>query len=478
MSEKHYARVRYTLKFTTESDLHIGDGTTNIQHATNHTDSDGAINTEPVNISTFVRDNNGNPFIPSSTFRGLLSAHFQGPNHEAIFGAAKAKAEETQTTASPLLVSDGMSRSDYTLSKRTRTAINDVTATAKSGALYCEEIVYAGAVFEFTLELEKPTQNIINHFDALLNHLGEEPFQLGRNKTTGNGKGRIHIVSRQGITYTDLKTWLLSDSVSSLEFSALFKELPAPAQVTYTARKKPIWKLHVKPLAPILINDAARTQSQSEDNEGPDHNYMQRGDCLLIPGTTSKGLFRARSRKITLTITRQNMPLEPEKATAITDALISEMYGDHTQASLVSFSDIKAELTQKKEHHQTFVAIDRFTGGAKKGALFNATSALTQPFQLHISGGFTQPEHLAIWYFTLRDIMEGDVTFGWGQTKGYGRFVASSIFPDSTVIDNWQALVEKVGKANLEDYFTALLEKVTTRASNELPTDSPEEQHG
>lgn len=71
---------------------------------------------------------------------------------------------------------------------------------------------------------------------------------------------------------------------------------------------------------------------------------------------------------------------------------------------------------------QEFVAIDRFTGGAKDQAKFNAL-ALYRPVLegcLRVHTPALSQNGWALLALTLRDLKEGDITFGFGAAKGYG----------------------------------------------------------
>ena len=80
-----------------------------------------------------------------------------------------------------------------------------------------------------------------------------------------------------------------------------------------------------------------------------------------------------------------------------------------------------------KEDRQEFVAIDRFTGGAAHQKKFRADYVLHPMFKGHLdvdlaalgrveAGGWA----LALLAFVLRDLREGDISFGFGASKGYG----------------------------------------------------------
>ncbi len=68
------------------------------------------------------------------------------------------------------------------------------------------------------------------------------------------------------------------------------------------------------------------------------------------------------------------------------------------------------------------MAIDRFTGGAAPGLKFDADYAdrprLTGKIRVDLDR--IEPWALGLLALTFRDLIEGDITFGFGASKGYG----------------------------------------------------------
>jgi len=80
---------------------------------------------------------------------------------------------------------------------------------------------------------------------------------------------------------------------------------------------------------------------------------------------------------------------------------------------------------------QEFIAIDRFTGGGADGLKFDA-GYVYQPVlhgvvTLHLgSPSAPSPEwFVGLMALVLRDLVEGDLTFGYGAAKGYGACTAT-----------------------------------------------------
>lgn len=100
---------------------------------------------------------------------------------------------------------------------------------------------------------------------------------------------------------------------------------------------------------------------------------------------------------------------------------ICRLFGNGYWASHILFSDAFFEGTPKTKRYDN-VAIDRFTGGAAEGKLFDAKPVVQgkTSFQILLRGPGNFDKALLL--FLLRDLKEGfpPLRFGYGKTKGYG----------------------------------------------------------
>jgi CRISPR/Cas system CSM-associated protein Csm3 (group 7 of RAMP superfamily) len=70
---------------------------------------------------------------------------------------------------------------------------------------------------------------------------------------------------------------------------------------------------------------------------------------------------------------------------------------------------------------QDFLAIDRFTGGARHGAKFDAEALWKPVFETRLRLDNPRPWELGWLLLVLRDVHEGRVSVGFGGAKGFGR---------------------------------------------------------
>ena len=73
-----------------------------------------------------------------------------------------------------------------------------------------------------------------------------------------------------------------------------------------------------------------------------------------------------------------------------------------------------------------FLAVDRFTGGGRSGAKFDAMALYKPSFRLRMT--LTNPTAWEMGWLALllKDLVAGELYFGWGQAKGFGQVKASN----------------------------------------------------
>lgn len=163
----------------------------------------------------------------------------------------------------------------------------------------------------------------------------------------------------------------------------------------------------------------------------PDLEYARdaNGDPI-IPGSSLAGALRSQARRIVMTIalnksdTRDEAALD--RAKTIADQLCHELFGGETRQSMLIFGNAQWQGEKfdpaTMPHCQTFIAIDRFTGGVAEKKLYQARAiAPGQRFTLSLSWRKPpEPWMKGLFILALRDLHEGRQTIGWGAHKGYG----------------------------------------------------------
>jgi CRISPR/Cas system CSM-associated protein Csm3 (group 7 of RAMP superfamily) len=311
---------------------------------------------------------------------------------------------------------------------REHTAI-DVKGVTKNGAKFDEEVVYKGARFKFSIEFieEDATQ-----FEAILQLLKNPTFRLGGGSTKGFGKFKV----------IDIKTALVDlDSYSSSlnECDALTShngEAKASLPKAYT------YILNIRP------DDFFMFGSGFGDNEADmtpvfekviDYKNAKLSDKqILIPASSIKGALAHR----TAFYYNKEMLSQNKDHTQIgeNNEAVKAIFGHKKELA----SDKKTELGQKgkilisdcfkafdeQKQTKTFdhVSIDRFTGGAIDGALFQEKTVASNGESYIIEILLKKDiDDMAVKAFelSLNDVCRGMLPLGGATTKGHGIFSGS-----------------------------------------------------
>jgi len=188
-----------------------------------------------------------------------------------------------------------------------------------------------------------------------------------------------------------------------------------------------------------------------------------------IPGSSLKGVFRAQAEKIAAIFTdkaicrthdnprlrQANWPspcserlksLPNNKHPYSASCPICRLFGNLKLKGRIFFSDAYSPDYQNRElvpdtnnvklPVRDGVAIDRFKGGVKRGALYNYEVEETAKFDFTITVQNFEIWQLGLLAFLLADLEDGLITIGAGRSKGMGR-ESSEI--QSLEICYWQA---------------------------------------
>jgi len=111
---------------------------------------------------------------------------------------------------------------------------------------------------------------------------------------------------------------------------------------------------------------------------------------------------------------------EPKKR-AIADEMVAKLMGGASQAGALQVGDAEGSFEEDDCHPQTFVAIDRFTGGAANGRLYTVEAVMPPCYEVDVGLDITCLGEIwrrGILIYLLRDAMEGDLQVGWGKARG------------------------------------------------------------
>lgn len=445
---------------TTSAPLHIGNGET-IDIPLKEDKNSG--NKEPVKVNAVITDHQGKPFIPGSIIKGNLRSWMEGRFDdvflEKILGTKKVEKDrdvkggraefhcaylEQPPSACKSPQYDAGSVTDITIG----IAMDRRSRTASDGKLYQQLVVPPGTDFSLRITGQNMTDEEI---EALLRGLdgfnnSNEPLTLGAGTSDGWGRFKWKLQKVGFVGKDEALTWLNSDAQSAGyaipgkdrtdEFRKKVATEKTPPKGNDTTLRI---ELELQFNGLFLVNDPARVVKEEGNDKTPDHmpriidDGSKHGKALL-PASSFRGAFRSQAERIARTIGKEACLADDTKFSCkpIFSALekhelciACRTFGAAGWKTPLFISDF-VQTNQAVTLDQEFVAIDRFTGGSREGAKFNARGFVDPVLKgsMSIDTSRIDQAEAGLLALALRDLIEGDITFGFGSAKGYGSCTA------------------------------------------------------
>jgi len=371
------------------------------------------------------RDFNNLPFIQGTTLAGVLRKEFEEKEAEEIFGYEKSKTEGQGSKviiSNALLLDENMKVHERLLTQksgflkifdnlpvREHTAINE-KGTAKEHSKYDEEIIYKGAMFKFAVE-SKNKEYVLKILSKL------KKIRIGGKTTNGYGKFEVAGIEFEEMDETRYENYTASLNEKLNVFEADFEQTD---YIVYDVMLKPDDMFFIfgsgKP-----DNEADMTYTKEKVLDYENKTLKERA---LIPGSSIKG---AVSHRVAYYYNLENGISDLKEFDKETSPAVIDLFGqkkDENQGAKgkVIFEDIYLDKYEEKKFDH--VKIDRFTGGAKAGALFNEKAITTEEikFSIYVE---KDAKYIHLLEKALDDMCSGLLPLGGMVTKGHGMFVGS-----------------------------------------------------
>lgn len=414
--------------------------------------------------SLVARDVNGLPYIPGTSLAGVLRGFLEvddesklwgyqvkekGRGSEVIFSEGKildSKGEVVDGIIDPYEVLDDPLLSYYVeLPIRQHVSINERGVASKTGK-FDQQIVYKGTQFCFEMEIVSESGAVAD-IEIIVNALRSKSFRIGGG--TRNGYGKLKVVSAKTIVL-DLKddlTRYLSKSSNLQEASEWWNDVKEGPSDALDDERFANYELCIEPLDFFVFGSGYGDDTGAADStsvkEGIVKDGKFEGGKTLIPATSVKGAVRHRVA-FHYNKFRGKRFGDPEAAIASTNLAVRELFGYNDGKKLYRGKVIISDVFEApaKSVLMTHVAIDRFTGGAEKGALFTEQTDYGKgmKFRINISvdkSAFDKDSDeqpiLKAFEETLTDICKGMLPLGGSVNRGHGIF-NGSLAKDGNVI--------------------------------------------
>lgn len=403
-----------------------------------------------VDMSLLLDDADGNPtaaLLPGATIAGALRNYLrerlQGfavpePDDDLdrplawLFGPTRQS--ESSGDQSLLLVDDALAQQPERI-LRDGVRIDEQSGLAyedeRGGAKFDLELLEAGAAFTLHFELliteQHSADQLLPYVVAALQGFETGTIRLGLRKR--RGYGHCHVTGWQVNRFRlkdpqALCQWLACPTITFDEGAAIKPIAEALATASAAEDLRNAFTLHA---TFGLVDSSLLIRSGfGEADVGPDmvHLHGRRaGERLpIIPGTSWAGVVRHRALRVAKTIATAD---NQERAAA----LVQKIFGRMPEAKEKSGRASRATFDETTVRHgqtlyQTRIRIDRFTGGAFGGALFeqapvygNAETRIG--FALHLRN--PTPAEIGLFLLVLKDLWTGDLPVGGEAAVGRGR---------------------------------------------------------
>ncbi|MCI2416187.1 RAMP superfamily CRISPR-associated protein [Saccharopolyspora sp. K220] len=335
----------------------------------------------------------GTVHLPGTTVAGSLRAHC-GPGLADLFGA--------ESKASPIQVLGTVYHEAGEPVPHTRTAIDRERGAARTNTYHVVEQLLAGTEFDIMLRWNNPESA---RREAFLRKLKSWHPRLGRGVSHGSGKCKL---VGWGVADYDLNTpdglldWIQHTGLDSYPKPTLPAEAE-PSSEVFNIEMAIVDGLHCG------VDEAEKPEKE------PRRVYRLYEDGpRAIPGSTLKGVLRSRAEYICRVVG--------------TDACTEQDCGRCQPCRIFGFVGTRAAVAvptavieDAEFQDRPHVAIDRFTGGYKHGALYTDEVVVAGRFRLRVDRiGKLEERDVALLQAVVTDLHDGLIGIGENTMGGYG----------------------------------------------------------
>ena len=434
-------------------------------------------------VDIVARDGNGNPYIPGTALKGSISSWLKRRqknsfgDYVSLFGSSDRSGDFVfQNAYLDELGPGSHGSSKFTMTIKPRVALNRDTKTASDAMLAHREYVDPKTRFKvriigsFRVKDGRDGQKEVDKLLGLLEKYNDKKDRITLGSGSGSGAGRVtwECTSVKMAGKAEISAWLEAagkgkescwqDHASVYDFRNASKD-----SINGGDTQIGVFNLKIEFNGQFLVKDAAKSKKENGENiadseKEPDYSPRLTVDGkVLLPGTSFLGAIRSQAERILRTISgdpakaacyvtskdsKKKCPPVKSKSDLEKLCVACQIFGASGWKSPVSATDFISEKIASTRV-QDFVAIDRFTGGGVEKKKFNIRYAYkpvmigsiildVERLKLVPAGTGAQ----ALMSLLFRDILEGDITFGFGASKGYGQCKAK-ITQDSTAAKEW-----------------------------------------
>lgn len=338
----------------------------------------------------------------------------------ALFGGIRSQEDGDQ---SALIVDDALSLSlEPTIELRDGVKIDSKTGTAADKAKYDLELLAAGTqfplCFELVIDKKDDEAKLIKALGLALQ--GLENGQIGLGMKKRRGFGRCHVKAWESRWFDlcvseDRLAWLMFDYQSTLDAThESISEALGVKLEDEDNRDRFVLKATFKLASPLLIRSSPGSSEYAPDVVHL-RSHRQDEPVPVLSGTSLAGVLWHRTERIIGTLGKSR--------TMLTElfGVVDENKKEAKSSRLIVHESIIQNSTQLVQNR---IAIDRFTGSAYHGALFDEQVLCgTDETHLTLELELRQPSkaEVGLLLLLLKDLWTSDLPVGGERSIGRGR---------------------------------------------------------
>lgn len=421
------------------------------------------------NGELLIDEDIGQVCIPATSIAGVFNHYLAKFRDTEVWDLFGYKDEDTDVQSKIFIYDsyssiEGLKISDI-FDRRTRVKIDRKTGTSFKKAKIDEKYIQRGLDFVLSFEIycnKKEKELYETMLYECLKALDQKHIGFGGGGS--NGLGRFNVDKVEKIDYilyekTCLKNYLNNKSDNSIDVTSQVKNIELNDNIVAISIKGEF-------CTPFLI----REPNFSNDIEVDGRNLKSK-DQYIIPGSSFKGVFRAKIEKIADFHGKKNtiLKLFGDSFDENEDNKRKKKHKKSRLSFSENFIDEKADSVIYNR-----VKIDKFTGGVISQALINEVpiigktefKIIYEKYNNELLDNFV----LGLLSLTIRDLGTGDLSIGGGFSVGRGKFKAESmVLKDGDKEINIDFAEKRITKGSefLDDYISSL-----SKYQEELNNDS------
>lgn len=378
-----------------------------------------------------LRDVEGNPYIPGTSLCGALRHCFEEITEEnwwdsqsvEYFWGSAFDEDKDQLRQSAIIISDCFinpaNEDQYKIVIRNGVKIDDL-GVADEQKKYEYEVVEPDVTFDFRAEIkiwEEHKENFYIITAFILNSLQNGKVNLGAMTTKGLGRCRLEEAVCWEYDFSnkhDVLNWLAGTKEEQQR-----KNLGIAPELNNNRDLELIGTFGIK--NSLLI------KSYSGDSTGADAVHITSNNCPVLPGTSLKGVIRNRMQRILNTLKCADTKGKLQNLCGSDSSLQKGNNKKHKSRLIVEETKIH-DITIER---QSRIAIDRFTGGTLKTALYNCeplwpVDGKKEMTEIKLCIKNCRAWEAGLLLLVLKDLWTGDLPIGGEKSIGRGTLTGIS----------------------------------------------------